>query len=111
MIATALTCAVLVGVAFVITGAVAAARGITADWTIDPAATAGWFVVNVILVLSGVALGTLILNAPAAIIFVATGTMAWRLIAVSSTTGAAIASWLDMPLCGSSPHSTRTTPS
>ncbi|TFD63200.1 hypothetical protein E3T39_00365 [Cryobacterium suzukii] len=96
VIATALTCAVLVGVAFVIIGAVAAARGVAADWTFDPAATAGWFVVNVILVLSGVALGTLILNAPAAIIFVVTSAMAWSLIAVSSTTGAAIASWLDI---------------
>ncbi|MBG6107026.1 hypothetical protein [Frigoribacterium sp. CG_9.8] len=96
VIATALTCAVLVGVAFVITGAVSAARGVTADWTFDPAATAGWFSVNVILVLSGVALGTLILNAPAAIIFVATSAMAWSLIAVSSKTGAAIAAWFDI---------------
>lgn len=96
VIATALACAVLIVASVPVTWLAAIARGVPADLTLDLAATAGWFAVNVILVLSGVALGTLTLNAPTAIILVAVSTILWSLIAISGETGAAIASWLDL---------------
>lgn len=96
VITTVATCAIIVAVAFPVTALAASLTGTPANWNLDAAAVAGWCLVNVIMVLSGVALGTLLLNAPAAILVVVGGTVVWSLIAATSEAGATISSWANL---------------
>ncbi|MBG0813061.1 ABC transporter permease [Planomonospora sp. ID82291] len=78
------------------TAVAAAAQGVPAVWEVDPAALLGWTGVNVLLVAEGLAMGALLLNAPAAIVICLASPMAWAAVGRLGATGATLAEWLDL---------------
>ncbi|MEV6153721.1 ABC transporter permease [Nonomuraea sp. NPDC052129] len=86
--------AVLVAVS--VTAAVAGARDVPADWEIAPLALLGWTATNVLVVAMGLAVGMLLLNAPAAIVICLATPMLWSVVARLGATGAALTEWLDL---------------
>ena len=57
---------------------------------------AGWTLTLMIFTVSGVALGALLLNGPAAIVIHLTSTIVWNTVASLSSTGETLAAWLDL---------------
>src|SRR5690606_27431382 len=74
-----------------VTGAV---QGVPAEWNAELAAVAGWALTLMIFTVSGVALGALLLNGPAAIVIHLTSTIVWNTVALLSPTGETLAAWL-----------------
>ncbi|MFC6015723.1 ABC transporter permease [Plantactinospora solaniradicis] len=85
-----------IAVAVPVTAAVAAARDVPANWQVEPLALLGWTATNVLVVAMGLALGMLLLNAPAAIVIYLSSTMLWTVVGKLGTTGALLAEWLDL---------------
>ncbi|MGW0808897.1 ABC transporter permease [Nonomuraea sp. NPDC002799] len=73
-----------------------AVRHTPAHWNATFATLAGWTTTNVLFVLMGLALGALLLNAPAAIVVCLASTGLWSAVATLGGTGATIAEWLDL---------------
>jgi hypothetical protein len=96
VIATLATSFIVVVAGLAIVQIVALTQGQPAILTIDPAALLGWLLTNLILVLNGVAIGMLLLNAPAAIVICVAGGIYWGAIALAGDTGATLANWLDL---------------
>ncbi|MEV0389054.1 hypothetical protein [Nonomuraea sp. NPDC050643] len=65
-------------------------------WEVAPRALAGWIVVMVLQTAQGLALGLLLLNAPAAIVVCLAGPMLWSFVAAAGDGGQAVAEWLDL---------------
>ncbi len=78
------------------TAAVAKLRDTPADWHFAPLHLAGWVTTNVIVVAMGLALGMLLLNAPAAIVLSLSTVMIWSIVGRLGSTGHLLASWLDL---------------
>ncbi|MFI7047344.1 hypothetical protein [Streptosporangium sandarakinum] len=78
------------------TAVVAAVRGVPAVWEMNPLALLGWAGTNVLMVAMGLALGTLLLNAPAAIVVYLVNPMLWSVVGRLGDTGETLAGWLDL---------------
>ncbi|GAA2287621.1 hypothetical protein GCM10010149_37520 [Nonomuraea roseoviolacea subsp. roseoviolacea] len=83
-------------VALPATALAGAVRHVPAHWNATPATMAGWTATNVLFTLAGVALGTLLLNAPAAIVVYLASTGVWNAVAMLGGTGETLAEWLDL---------------
>ncbi|MEU4835722.1 hypothetical protein [Streptosporangium sp. NPDC023615] len=83
-------------VAVPVTAVVAGVRDLPATWEVDPAAMLGWMVTNVLVVATGLALGMLLLNGPAAIVICLTTPMLWSMVGRMGSTGGLLADWLDV---------------
>ncbi|MEV0346003.1 hypothetical protein AB0H88_09555 [Nonomuraea sp. NPDC050680] len=82
-------------VAVPVTAAVASAQDVTAHWEVAPLALLGWTATNVLVVAMGLAVGMLLLNAPAAIVICLATPMLWSVVARLGATGEALTEWLD----------------
>lgn len=78
------------------TAVAAELRGMPAVWDVRPAALLGWTGVNVLSVAGGLALGALLLNAPAAIVIFLSTPVLWAVVGRLGSVGAALAEWLDL---------------
>lgn len=96
VIATLAACVIVVVAGLAIVQIVALTQGQPAILTIDPTVLLGWLLTNLILVLNGVAIGMLFLNAPAAIVICVAGGVYWGAIALAGDIGATLANWLDL---------------
>ncbi|MEV4455131.1 ABC transporter permease [Microbispora sp. NPDC049633] len=83
-------------VAVPITAVVAEVRNIPADWGVQPIWLLGWTGVNVLVAAQGLALGTLLLNAPAAIVISLSTPVLWAVVGRLGSVGAGLAEWLDL---------------
>ncbi|MFI7029240.1 ABC transporter permease [Microbispora rosea] len=83
-------------VAVPVTAVVAEVGGIPADWDVQPIWLLGWTGVNVLVAAQGLALGALLLNAPAAIVISLTTPVLWAVVGRLGPVGAALAEWLDL---------------
>ncbi|MFF0309143.1 ABC transporter permease [Streptosporangium sp. NPDC004379] len=83
-------------VAVPVTAAVSAVRHVPADWDVAPVALLGWTAVNVLVVAMGLALGMLLLNAPAAIVICLSAPALWSAVARIGSVGETLAGWLDL---------------
>ncbi|MFG1947426.1 ABC transporter permease [Nonomuraea sp. NPDC048826] len=96
MLAAAVASLFAMLVALPATAVTGALQGVPAEWNATPAALAGWAATNILFVTSGVAVGALLLNGPAAIVICLASTMLWNIIALLGTTGETLATWLDL---------------
>jgi ABC-2 type transport system permease protein len=83
-------------VAVPVTAVVANVQDVPASWEVEPLALLGWTAANVLMVATALALGMLLLNAPAAIVICLTTTIVWTLVGKLGSAGEAAAAWLDM---------------
>lgn len=83
-------------VALPVTAVAASVRDVPAGWEVAPSALLGTAAATALLTAQGLAAGTLLLNAPAAIVICLTNTLVWSAIARSGQAGAALAAWLDL---------------
>ncbi|TDE38801.1 ABC transporter permease [Nonomuraea mesophila] len=96
LIASVLACAFAMLVAVPVTAAVAAAQGVPADWRVALPALAGWTAATVLLTAQGLALGTVLMNAPAAIVVFLSNAVLWSVVARLGPAGEAATRWLDL---------------
>ncbi|MEU6778309.1 hypothetical protein ABZ912_03835 [Nonomuraea angiospora] len=78
------------------TAVAAAARGVEASWYVAPQTVLGWIAVMVLMTAQGLAMGLLLLNAPAAIVICMAGTALWSFVAQLGGAGETLAAWLDL---------------
>ncbi|MEV4011538.1 hypothetical protein AB0J35_13635 [Nonomuraea angiospora] len=78
------------------TAVAAAVRGVEASWYVAPQTVLGWIAVMVLMTAQGLAMGLLLLNAPAAIVICMTGTALWSFVAQLGGAGETLAAWLDL---------------
>ncbi|MET7460177.1 ABC transporter permease [Nonomuraea sp. NPDC005501] len=78
------------------TALTSAVQHVPAHWNATPTTMAGWTAANVLFTLMGVALGTLLLNAPAAIVVYLASTGVWNAVAMLGSAGETLAQWLDL---------------
>ncbi|MET7336723.1 ABC transporter permease [Nonomuraea sp. NPDC005650] len=83
-------------VALPATALVSAVQDVPAHWNATLATMTGWTATNALFVMMGVALGTLLLNAPAAIVVYLASTGVWNAVAMLGSTGQTLAEWLDL---------------
>ncbi|WP_440104601.1 ABC transporter permease [Streptosporangium sp. H16] len=83
-------------VAVPVTAVVAGVQDVPATWEVAPLALLGWTGTNVLMVAAALALGTLLLNAPAAIVIYLLAPILWSAVGRLGTTGRALAGWLDL---------------
>ncbi|MFI7638378.1 hypothetical protein [Nonomuraea sp. NPDC049400] len=79
-----------------VTAAVAAAQGVPADWQVAPYTVLGWIAAMVILTAEGLAMGVLLLNAPAAIVIYFSTPILWSAVGRLGHVGEVLAGWLDL---------------
>jgi ABC-2 type transport system permease protein len=79
-----------------LTAAVAAARDVPANWRVAPLALLGWTATNVLVAATGLAMGMLLLNAPAAIVVCLSSTMLWSAVGRWGAVGEFLAGWFDL---------------
>lgn len=70
--------------------------GVAVDWDVTPYALLGWTVTIVLFTASGVALGMLLLNAPAAIVVCLSTAVLWSGVSRLGRVGSTLAEWLDL---------------
>lgn len=75
---------------------VAAVQDVRATWEVTPASLLGWTAANIIVVATGLALGMLLLNAPAAIVICLSTPVLWTLVGKLGSGGEFLARWLDL---------------
>lgn len=101
-----LAAAVVAGALCLVIAAVATAvHGEQADWGVTPMALLGRLTTMLILTAQGLAMGLLLLNAPAAIVICLVSPMVWSLVANVSTVGETLAAWLDLGVTTGAPAS------
>ncbi|SNT56088.1 hypothetical protein SAMN05216276_106319 [Streptosporangium subroseum] len=83
-------------VAVPVTAVVAGVQGVPATWEIDPLALLGWTGTGVLVVAEGLAVGTLLLNAPVAIVICLSTPVLWSVVRGLGTTGEVLAEWFDL---------------
>jgi ABC-type transport system involved in multi-copper enzyme maturation permease subunit len=88
--------ALMIALAFPVTAAVAAAEGGSAEFQLDAAALLGWTATNVLFTLCGIALGAMLLNAPASIVVYFAASIVWGFVGIFGGLGSDLASWLDL---------------
>ncbi|WP_433429125.1 hypothetical protein [Nonomuraea sp. CA-141351] len=89
-------CLLAMLVAAPVTAAVAAAQGVPATWQVAPHTVLGWVAAMVILTAEGLAMGLLLLNAPAAIVIYLSTPILWSAIGRLGRAGEVLAGWLDL---------------
>ena len=93
VLATLAACALIVPLGYAVAAAVS---DLPDPYALDPAVLAGWVATCVILVLQGVAVGTLVRNAAVSIVICLFGSLYWGLIGLSGQIGATAQQWLDV---------------
>jgi hypothetical protein len=83
-------------VAVPVTAVVAGVQGVPATWEIDPLALLGWTGTGVLVVAEGLAMGMLLLNAPAAIVICLSTPVLWSAVGGLGATGEVLAEWFDL---------------
>ena len=83
-------------VAVPVTAVVAGVQGVPATWEIDPLALLGWTGTGVLVVAEGLAVGMLLLNAPAAIVICLSTPVLWSAVSGLGATGEVLAEWFDL---------------
>ncbi|NUO99514.1 MAG: ABC transporter permease [Nonomuraea sp.] len=83
-------------VAVPVTAVAASVRGVPAVWEVAPSALLGTVVTTALLAAQALAMGLLLLNAPAAIVICLSNTLIWSTVALLGDAGAALAAWLDL---------------
>lgn len=78
------------------TAVVAQVQDVPATWEVSPTALLGWTGTNVLVVAMGLAVGMLVLNAPAAIVICLSTTVLWSVVSRLGGTGKALADWMDL---------------
>ncbi|MFI7222082.1 hypothetical protein ACIBO5_02585 [Nonomuraea angiospora] len=78
------------------TAVAAAVRGVEPSWNVAPQTVLGWITVMVLMTAQGLAMGLLLLNAPAAIVICMAGTALWSFVAQLGEPGETLAAWLDL---------------
>ncbi|MEQ4716983.1 hypothetical protein [Nonomuraea sp. B19D2] len=96
LVAAVLACLLGLLVAVPVTAAVAAAQGVPADWQVAPHTVLGWIAAMVILTAEGLAMGVLLLNAPAAIVIYFSAPILWSAVGRLGHVGEVLAGWLDL---------------
>ncbi|WP_326823845.1 hypothetical protein [Streptosporangium sp. NBC_01756] len=83
-------------VAVPVTAVVAGVQDVPATWEVAPLALLGWTAVGVLVVAQGLAVGMLLLNAPAAIVICLSAPMLWSVVSRLGATGEVLAGWFDL---------------
>lgn len=83
-------------VAVPVTAVVAAVQDVPATWEIAPLALLGWTGANVLVVATGLAVGMLLLNAPAAIVICLSTPILWAVVGKLGATGKVLTEWFDL---------------
>ncbi|AWS47339.1 ABC transporter permease subunit [Streptosporangium sp. 'caverna'] len=83
-------------VAVPVTAVVAGVQGVPATWEVDPLALLGWTGTGVLVVAEGLAVGMLLLNAPAAIVICLSTPVLWSAVSGLGATGEVLAEWFDL---------------
>ncbi|MEV0234476.1 hypothetical protein [Nonomuraea sp. NPDC050786] len=96
LVAAVAACLLALLAAAPVTAAVSAAQGVPAVWQVAPHTVLGWIATMVILTAEGLAMGALLLNAPAAIVIYFVMPMLWSAVGQLGHVGAALAGWLDL---------------
>ncbi|MEV4116863.1 hypothetical protein [Nonomuraea sp. NPDC049695] len=96
LVAAVAVCVLALLVAAPVTAAVSAAQGVPATWQVAPQTVLGWIATMVILTAEGLAMGALLLNAPAAIVIYFATPILWSAIGRLGHAGEVLAGWLDL---------------
>jgi hypothetical protein len=96
LVAAALACVLAVLVALPVTAVAASVAGVEASWRLEPYELLGWIATMVLVTAQGLALGLLVLNAPAAIVIYLVSPMVWSFVGQLGKGGKAMAQWLDL---------------
>ncbi|MEQ4206916.1 hypothetical protein [Actinopolymorpha sp. B9G3] len=83
-------------VAVPVTAVIGRVQDVPATWEVAPGALLAWTASNVLVVAMGLALGMLLLNAPAAIVICLSTTVLWSVVSRLGAAGEALAGWLDL---------------
>ncbi|MER5627096.1 hypothetical protein ABT061_39345 [Streptosporangium sp. NPDC002544] len=83
-------------VAVPVTAVIAGVQNVPADWEVAPLALLGWTGTNVLVVAMGLAVGMLLLNAPAAIVICLSTPILWALVGRLGAVGEVLAEWFDL---------------
>ncbi|WP_182901526.1 ABC transporter permease [Microbispora sp. H10830] len=78
------------------TAVVSEVRNMAAVWEVQPLGLLGWTGGNVLVAAAGLALGALLLNAPAAIVINFSAPVLWAVVGRLGSVGATLAEWLDL---------------
>ncbi|MDP9849568.1 hypothetical protein [Streptosporangium lutulentum] len=96
LITTVAACLFAILVAIPVTAVVSGVQDVPATWEVEPLALLGWIATGVLVVAEGLALGMLLLNAPAAIVILLVTPVVWSAVSGLGATGKALAGWLDL---------------
>lgn len=96
VVATVLATGFAAVIALPVTAVTARVQGVPADWTIDLVPTLGRLATHVLLVGFGLALGMVLLNAPAAIVLALGSMTMWTFVPLIGDTGVTLQTWLDL---------------
>ncbi|MEV4076935.1 ABC transporter permease [Nonomuraea fuscirosea] len=88
-------CLLALLVAVPTTALTAAAQGGQVAWELDPGQVLGWIATTVLSTAQGLALGLLLLNAPAAIVIYLVNPMLWSFVGQLGPVGESAGEWLD----------------
>lgn len=94
--AAVVSCLFALLIAVPVTAVTAAARGVEATWSITPQSLMGWVAVMALTTAQGLAMGLLLLNAPAAIVIFMAGPPLWGFVRQLGAAGETLADWLDV---------------
>ncbi|UBU09048.1 ABC transporter permease subunit [Nonomuraea gerenzanensis] len=94
--ASVAACLLALLVAVPMTAVSAAVRGVPATWGLELGPLLGWIATIVLSTAEGLALGMLLLNAPAAIVIYLVSPMLWGFVSQLGATGQLLAEWLDL---------------
>jgi ABC-2 type transport system permease protein len=96
LVATVMACLLAFVVAAPMTAVAAAVQGEEAVWRVGPDVVLGWVVTAVLSSAEGLAMGMLLLNAPAAIVIYLVSPMVLGFVGQLGSAGKAVAEWLDL---------------
>ncbi|MFF4616404.1 hypothetical protein [Nonomuraea jabiensis] len=94
--ASVVACLLALVAAVPATAVAAAVRDVDASWHVAPQTVLGWIAVMLLMTAQGLAMGLLLLNAPAAIVICLAGTALWSFVAQLGGAGETLAAWLDL---------------
>ncbi|GAA1676246.1 hypothetical protein GCM10009733_086520 [Nonomuraea maheshkhaliensis] len=95
LVAAVAACLLALLVAVPATAVAAAAHGGQAAWELDPGQVLGWIATTIVSTAQGLALGLLLLNAPAAIVIYLVNPMLWSFVGRLGPVGESAGEWLD----------------